>query len=234
MQSAPRVIVLISANAEWRPLRVLFPDVDVDTTPFGECFAAHINSGEESVPVLFVHGGWGKIAAAASTQYAISRWAPELLVNIGTCGGFEGKIESGAIVLAERTVVYDIIDQMGDADEHIAHYTTEIDLSWLGDCSGIPVNRVSLVSADRDLHVEELEQLGMKYQAVAGDWESGAIAYVTALNRTRCLILRGVSDLVGAGGGEVYGNEEMFQQRAAAVMEQLVGMLPEILTIAMK
>ena len=83
-------------------------------------------------------------------------------------------------------------------------------------------------------HVEEIELLAGKYQAVAGDWESGAIAYVSALNRTRCLILRGVSDLVGGDGGEVYGNEEMFRQRASMVMEKLVRMLPQVLAGAAK
>ncbi|RPI83169.1 MAG: hypothetical protein EHM41_16570 [Chloroflexi bacterium] len=45
----------------------------------------------------------GKISAAASTQYIIDRWNPDLLINLGTCGGFEGCIERGAVVLVEKT-----------------------------------------------------------------------------------------------------------------------------------
>lgn len=48
---------------------------------------------------MFFHGGWGKIAAVASAQYVIDRWSPELLVNLGTCGGFEGEITKGTIIL---------------------------------------------------------------------------------------------------------------------------------------
>jgi nucleoside phosphorylase len=40
--------------------------------------------------LAFLHGGWGKVAAAGSTQYAIDRWAPARLINLGTCGGFKG------------------------------------------------------------------------------------------------------------------------------------------------
>ena len=39
---------------------------------------------------------------------------------------------------------------------------------------------------------------------MALDWESGAIAWVAARNQTRCLILRGVTDLVGEAGDEAY------------------------------
>ena len=161
--------------------------------------------------VVFVHGGWGKSSAAASAQYAIDRWSPNLVVNLGTCGGFEGEVEKYAVMLVERTVVYDIIEQMVDAEEAIRDYTTEIDLSWLREPYPHPVMRTVLVSADRDLMAEEISDLKSKYGAVAGDWESGAIAWVANRNRVRCLILRGVSDLVGDGGGEAYAGNVQIQ-----------------------
>ena len=186
-----------------------------------------IDLGQAIVPVLFFHGGWGKIAAAASTQYVIDRWDPALLVNLGTCGGFEGEIEKGTIILVERTIVYDIIEQMGDYDEHIGHYTTEIDLSWLPEPYPIPVRRTLLLSADQDLMIDKIPHLKSKFGAVAGDWESGAIAYVAACNKRRCLILRGVSDLVGAGGGEAYeGNMHIFVEGTQKVMTTLLETLP--------
>jgi adenosylhomocysteine nucleosidase len=226
----PRVVILISANAEWKPIRKIYPDARVEPSPFGEWF--RVEGRELPEPVVFFHGGWGKIAAAASTQYAIDRWKPELLVNLGTCGGFDGEIERGEVILAERTVVYDIHDQMGEAEDELGHYSTEIDLSWLGDCGDLPVRRTLLLSADRDLVQHEIAGLRERHGGVAGDWESGAIAYVAARNGTRCLILRGVSDLVGSGGGEAYGNMGLFVEAAAGIMERLVEILPPLLRLA--
>jgi adenosylhomocysteine nucleosidase len=223
---SPRIVVLISADVEWRVIRALFPGQERADSPFGEWFVVEVG-GE---PVLFYHGGWGKIAAAASTQYVIDRWSPALLVNLGTCGGFEGEIEKGTVILAERTVVYDIIEQMGDYDDHIAHYTTDLDLSWLSGEVPQKVRRTLLVSGDRDLLVEEIPRLKEQYGAVAGDWESGAIAWVAARNHTRCLILRGVTDLVGSGGGEAYGNISLFVQNATQVLGELVASLPSWLS----
>ncbi len=242
------IVVLISANAEWQVVRSFFPAV-AESSPLGDWFVVEVpapraaprtggdaggtngltpagwETGGTPRPrceVIFFHGGWGKIAAAASTQYVIDRWQPELLINLGTCGGFAGAIERGTMVLAERTLVYDIIEQMGDADE-----------AWLGEPLPQPVQRALLVSADRDLVVAELPSLRARFGAIAGDWESGAIAYVATRNQTRCLILRGVTDLVGEDGGEAYdGTMTLFRERTREVMTRLLEALPGWLACA--
>jgi len=223
-----RVLVIISAGAEWKALGSFFPAALPQQSPFGEWFTVDLDLDDHVGPVVFLHGGWGKIAAAASAQYAIDRWSPQLLINLGTCGGFHGQIEKGEIVLVERTIVYDIVEQMTDPRAAIAHYTTEIDLAWLKPPYPQAVRRTLLVSGDRDLVVEDIPRLRAEYGAVAGDWESGALAWVAARNNTRCLILRGVTDLVGSSGGEAYnGNLQVFVEGAAGVMRQLVAALPE-------
>ena len=230
-------VVLISANTEWRALCALIPNAAIQDSPLGAWFRAQVVDGQiqpcepgqqapDQSEIIFFHGGWGKIAAAASTQYVIDRWKPALLVNLGTCGGFEGRIERGTIILVEKTIVYDIIEQMGDYDEHIAHYTTEIDLGWLKHDYPQAVVRSLLVSGDRDLVAEDLPELAARYGAVAGDWESGAIAFVAAQNGVRTLILRGVTDLVSSQGGEAYGNLSLFEEATQGILKRLITALP--------
>lgn len=226
------IIVLISADAEWRAVKALLPGASVRASSLGEWFSQDFQVGGEAQEVIFFHGGWGKVAAAASTQYAIDRWQPDLLVNLGTCGGFAGEIERGTILLVERALVYDIVEQMDDNDAHIAHYTTDIDLSWLRGELPIKVRRGLMVSGDRDLLPEDIPMLKRRYGAVAGDWESAAIAYVARRNRTRLLILRGVSDVVGAHGSEAYGNLPAFERAAKEVLGRLIESLPGWLEMA--
>jgi adenosylhomocysteine nucleosidase len=213
-----RIIVLVSANSEWRSVKEIIAPSQVLSTPPGEYF--------ETPNGTFFHGGWGKISAAATTQYVIDRLQPDLLVNLGTCGGFEGRIVRGTVILVTKTIIYDIIEQMSNPDDAIAHYSTELDLSWLPTPFPFPVQRGLLVSADRDILAEDIPGLVEKYGAVAGDWESGAIAWVAKRNGVRCLILRGVTDLVGAGGGEAYGNIELFHENTKTVMKALIDQLP--------
>jgi adenosylhomocysteine nucleosidase len=219
--------VIVSANAEWRVVRAEYPGEKYEKSPYGEYFVKEIKTPDGAAhPVLFFQGGWGKVSAAASAQYVIDRWTPEAIINLGTCGGFQGAIERDTIVLAERTVPYDIIERMGDPDEAIQEMATTIDLSWMKGPLPRGVIRGILVSGDQDLDPTALPRLRKKYGAAAGDWESGAIAYVAARNSIRLLILRGVTDLVHPAGGEAYGNIELFQRRTRTIMTRLFAELP--------
>jgi adenosylhomocysteine nucleosidase len=221
-----RPLILISANAEWKAVKELLRPAKVETSPHGEWFIGLQGA-------VFFHGGWGKIAAAASTEFAIARWNPKLVVNLGTCGGVAGVIDRYAIVLAEKTIVYDIVEMMGDSSEAIRDYSTDIDLSWLpaAAVTRMPAGliRTTLLSADRDLSPAELRGLREKYGMRAGDWESGAIAWVAVRkHKRRLLILRGVSDLVSeTTGGQAYGKPEEFVSGTRTVMKTLLDSLPD-------
>ncbi len=223
----PKAVVIVSANMEWRVVKAVYPDARLERTPWGEAFERSIDVGGRPTRVVFFHGGWGKVAAAGSAQYAIDRWRPAYVLNLGTCGGFAGSIEKHAIVLVDRTIIYDIKEAMGDSAEAIADYSVSLDLSWLaGPPPPSDVRKTLLVSGDRDLVPSELPELASRYGAVAGDWESGAIAYTCARNRQRVLILRGVSDVVYPTGSEAYGNISAFAEGADVVMRRLLGELP--------
>ena len=138
------------------------------------------------------HCGWGKIASAGAIQY--------LIVNLGTCGGFEGIVKQGNVILVDQTYVYDIVELMGDLDI-ATYYASSLDLSWLAEPYPHSVRRGLIASADSDLPPEKISYLKEK-SAVAADWESAVLAWVARKNNARLLILRGVSDMVSEDGGE--------------------------------
>jgi len=220
-----RIIVLISADSEWRAVKEILAPSRVQSMPPGETFDVR--------PLTYFHGGWGKISAAATTQYVIDHFQPTLLVNLGTCGGFEGLIARGTVILVTKTIVYDIIEQMADPEDAIAHYSTELDLSWLNnrgpqtaDHGPSSIVRGLLMSADRDILPADIPGLVQKYGAIAADWESGAIAWVAQKNKVKCLILRGVTDLVSSSRGEAYANIELFHENTKSIMKTLIDQLP--------
>jgi len=214
--------ILISAGAEWRALLPHYPGVEVERSPYGGCFHAQI--GEKQV--WFLHCGWGKVAAAGSTQYAIDRWHPQRIINIGTCGGFKGLIARGEVILAERTLIYDIYEQMTEPDQAVARYAVDFDSSWLPELPPQPVQLGTLVSADRDIDPGDIPGLIEKYGAFAADWESGAIAWVAQRNGVPCLILRAVSDLVDGETSEAYGDYAFFEAQCRGIMADFAKHLP--------
>jgi adenosylhomocysteine nucleosidase len=219
----PRYAVIISANAEWRSLNKVWPGQQHQDSPWGNFFFRDINGN----PVLFFHEGWGKVDAAGATQYVIDRFNPEVLINLGTCGGIEGRSKRHEIILVNQTYIYDIYEAMGDSKEALDYYATSLDLSWLGKNYPFPVTESPMISADRDLKPAELESLKIRYSAVAGDWETGAIAHVAKKNEKNLIILRGVTDVVTPIRGEAYNNLEHFAVHTDTVMQTLTTQLPE-------
>jgi adenosylhomocysteine nucleosidase len=215
-----RFAVLISANTEWRAVKALFAEAHVETSLYGEYFFANVQRER----VLFFQGGWGKVAAAGSTQYVIDHFKPAHLINLGTCGGVEGRVKRFDIIAPEKVVIYDIHEAMGDSREAIDYYTTALTLP-----ARVPVDvvRTTMYSADRDLTPQGLREMEESYKPVAVDWESGSIAWVAKRNGTPLLILRGVSDLVSLSNGKAQGNSSLFEQNAAKVMKGLITDLPE-------
>lgn len=192
-----------------------YPEIKVERSPYGEYFQTLIATQR----VWFLHGGWGKLAAAGSPQYAIDRWKPQCIINIGTCGGFKGLIELGQVILEQKTIIYDIRNRMKDPLQAVEHYSTTYDLSWLPQ-KPLPQTALvgNLLSADRDISPGEFRRLIEKFGAVAADWESGAIAWVTQRNRIPCLILRAVSNLVDGETSKAYGDYAYFESQCQNIM----------------
>ena len=216
-----KIAIIISAIAEWKAVKGIYPHLDILRYPYGEKACLELDKWN----LTLYHGGWGKIASAGAMQYIIDHEQPDLILNLGTCGGFEGEVDRGDIVLVERTIVYDIVELMGDLNIQ-SYYASSLDLSWLPEPYPHPVQRGLIASADSDLPPEKvpfLKSLG----AIAGDWESAALAWVAQKNGMRLLILRGVSDLVNEKEGEAYDDLELFYERTRAIMRKLFEQLPD-------
>ena len=220
-----KTVVIISANAEWNGVLPLFPSAKIERYPYGECFEATLNG----LPIPFFHTGWGKTASAGALQYIIDKHSPELVINLGTCGGFAGVVNQGDLILVEQTFMYDIVELMSDLDIS-DYYASFLDLSWLVGPYPYPALRGLVASADSDLPPHKIAFL-KSHGAIAADWESSALGWVARKNNTRLLILRVVSDIVNEEGGEVYGDIELFNVRAAQIMKRLIDQLPDWLDV---
>ena len=216
-----KIVVLVSAGTEWRALKAVLVPTDIRTSPYSECFDAVL----DSQPITFFHAGWGKAASAGAMQYVLDYYAPDVTINLGTCGGFEGEVTLDDVILVERTFIYDIVELMGDFNSVPAYYASDLDLSWLPEPYPFPVRRGTLASADSDLQPEKIPQLKAQ-GAIAADWESAALAWVARKNGARLLILRAISDLVSEQGGEAYNNIELFKERTKGIMRRLIAQLP--------
>ena len=217
-----RFVVLISADGEWQAVLHHTLSSIQHPTPYGNWFSQNI----VHFSVIFMHAGWGKVSTAGACQFAIDAFQPQLMVNLGTCGGLEGLAELGEILCVSETAFYDIFEGMADYAQAIEFYSSKADLSWLPEELPEHTHRARLVSADQDIQPRAYERLTQEFGAVAADWESAAFAWVARRNGIPWLILRGVSDLVSPTKAETAGNLSLWQARTDQIMEDLLNQLP--------
>ena len=57
-----KIVVVISANAEWEGVKHTCPTVTLESYTYGECFQTVL----DDQPIKFFHTGWGKTASAGA------------------------------------------------------------------------------------------------------------------------------------------------------------------------
>lgn len=216
------VPILVSADGEWDAVVSTLQPALVQQSLSGAYFQTEINGQ----PCLFFHSGWGKIATAASTQYVIDQYHPELIINIGTCGGLAGLSKVGEVLLATETRIYDIVERMDDPLAALAHYSTRNDIEWITRPLPEGTRKARIVSADQDIDYTAFDLLTKTHQADAADWETGAFAWVAARNQVPWLALRGVSDLVTPQGSETDNGVDLWRSRLDQLIRKILADLP--------
>jgi nucleoside phosphorylase len=187
--------------------------------PFGDYFEHDFGIHE----CILYESGATKTKAAAACQFAIDKFHPDAIVNLGTCGGVVEEIQKLDIIMADKTTQYDCIIRFGEPQELFYKPTiTVIDTSWV-DISGVSrkIHKGTIASADQDLNIEWRERL-RKENVLGADWESGAIAKVCELNRMNCLILRGVTDVPdGTQASDFDNNTPTVMESSLQILTQM-------------
>ncbi len=83
----------------------------------------------------------------------------------------------------------------------------------------------TLAIADQDMDYKQRMELQGK-KVIAADWESASIAKVCELNRMKCLILRGVTDIPKRRG--TLKQEDDYKKNTPIIMKDLFSIISQI------
>lgn len=138
--------------------------------------------------------GVGKVCAAAVTAVAIEKFAPQLVINSGVCGGTP-PLRQGDVVVPIKAVEHDYYAP----DEPTKYYETDkvASKTLIDSCAALGFAVKECVIATGDAFIdkpEKVKELKDKFGAEAFDMESAAIAKVSAMFGVRCVLIRSVSD----------------------------------------
>lgn len=180
--------------------------------------------------VVLLKSGIGKVNAAMGTTIMFERFAPDLIINTGSAGGYSEKLEVGDIIISSEVVHHDVD-------------VTAFDYSY-GQVPGLPPTYVAdekLVKAAQsavdglgihfevgliatgDSFMEEATKVKTARERfpnmIAAEMEAAAIAQVCHQYSTPFVVIRALSDIAGKASSVSF---DAFLEKAAKHAAQLI------------
>jgi nucleoside phosphorylase len=201
-----KICFIIAMKAEAKPLIERFGLQQIEWY-FGslptQLYSGIINGKELSIVLNGQQDGLDLVgceAATLTTELAISRLHPDLIINAGTCGAFKADgAHIGDVYLSQGTVMFHdrrVGDDGGWAEMGLGNYPC-IDATPIAQTLGLKLGKCttgsSLDYTDTDMNIMRKNGGQLK------DMEAGAIAYVASLHKTPLLCVKSVTDLCDGG-----------------------------------
>ena len=194
--------IIAAMSEEIASIKKLMADVSVKNIYELEFTLGTIHSKN----VVLVKCGVGKVNAARTTQILIDNFDLEYVINVGTAGGLNEKIEIGDVVIAEKLVQHDFdITAGGHEKGYISGTGTYFysDKELVNKSKKIIENMnenfkaITGLIATGDIFVQEIsvkDRIKEEFNADCTEMEGASIAQVCYLDKIPFIVIRSVSD----------------------------------------
>lgn len=155
--------------------------------------------------VILMQCGIGKVSAALGTQAMILKYQPDCIINTGCAGGLAPGLKIGEMVVATKTVEWDI-DMLAigfprgfvTTMNGVEMQTDPVISDWIAAAipADLEVRRGLVVSGDQFISTKEQRDiiLGSFPDTQCAEMEGGAIGHVCAQNGVPFTVVRCMSD----------------------------------------
>ena len=152
----------------------------------------------ENKKVIVVKSNVGKVNSARVCQILIDKFNPSLVINVGTAGSVDNRLEIGDVVVADRLVQYDFdVTPFGRKLGEIENIGESIKISkgLLELFNDLEVNIGCIASGDKFIvNREEKDNIRNIFNALCIEMEGASIAQVCYLDNIPFLINRSITD----------------------------------------
>jgi len=211
-----RVAVVCAIEKEYEALRSR-SDIKETMIISGKRFFRGILGGKEIICCI---SGMGKVNAAAVTEALILKFAPDVVINSGVCGGIDPEYRCGDVVIVSDCVQHDVdTTPLGDERAEI----TDIGVKYFpcdnkvvsdfaaaarGCLTDFSVRIGRIATGDQFISSDEKsKEIAELFDADCVDMETCSIAQVCYLNETPFCAVRAISD---SGSDSAFESYEAF------------------------
>jgi adenosylhomocysteine nucleosidase len=167
--------------------------------------------------------GIGKVNSSITTQYLISKFDIDYVINVGVAGSLSDDVNFGDVVVADDLVQYDVdVSAFGLKRGQIPRlntYSFPSNYHALKDDlvqDGINIKYGRIISGDMFVDNETLAiELAHEFNAIACEMEGAAIAHTCFLNKVPILVIRSISDFAGRGNKLAIHSFDQLKQMAS-------------------
>lgn len=180
--------------------------------------------------VVMIDSGAGEIAASAATQLLTARYAPDIVLNVGICGGLTSEMKPGTICIVDKVVHYDydITSVEGYKKGVYMGYespyfeTSRELLKFASECIS-DIKIVNCASADK-LVIDKTERLnlGLEFNCDICEMEAAGVIITSLRNNVPCLIIKAVSDGIESNVNDLIADGEKISDMAAQTAKKMI------------
>ena len=151
--------------------------------------------------IYLAKSGVGEISAAGATQYLITKYDVELIINFGICGKLSPNLKLLDTVVVKSVVHYQFdVSEIDDVKPGVYMNNSpyiDADNRLIAHLMSLDANLKEVVCASGDLFVarkEDKEYLIKNFNADICEMESAGILITALKNNVKCVLIKSVSD----------------------------------------
>lgn len=180
--------------------------------------------------MIVVKCGVGEIAAASGTQFLISEYHVDLVINFGVVGGLTKEMSKMTVCIVETVVHYDF-DTSAANHMEVGRYSQYSDIfiptteSLLDKARNIHPELVSVVCASGDKFIADPKQKRKMHEMFDADiceMEAAGIVLTCNRNQVPCMLVKCISDGVEDSVEDFQETVEGAADLCLKVMEKIV------------
>lgn len=201
---------------------------NVETIDDGVRITYKVNTVKNEVFVTT--SGYGKIDASSATQYLITRYGVEVMLNYGVTGALSPELKVKDLFIVEKTINYDYdisqIEQV-KAHQYLGYENEYIPLNknLINFVKQIYPSSKPATVASGDRFIEKREDKDYLYKVLGCDicdMEIAGIAKTCDINKIPCLAIKCISDTLDGTGQDFHKNVEYSASLAFDMIQQII------------
>lgn len=226
-----KVGIICAGDTELAPFLPIIKDCKTSEKAMLKFYEGKI----ENVDVVTLFSGVCKVNAAIATQILIDTYHVDMIINAGTAGGMDPKLDIFDTVISTEVAYHDVHEEIltefhpwmdsvfFKADEELLMLSEKV-VAKLNTDYRIVWGR--MVTGEAFITDEGRDEINAKFIPLTVDMETGSIAHVCYVNRIPFIAIRSITDTPSHSGSEYF--EENCEKASVIAKDITVALLEKL------